>query len=236
MKKILHAQQQKVWDEEHKSPEVLLQMDSCKPSFGVKKFWDWLLQVQKISKTLHGLEMCCGKGRNVIWLAQQNVFMTGFDFSPNAITEARKRSSLCQTDINANFFIQDATVAWSFSANIFDFVLDCFATTDIESQQGREKAVAEMIRVLKPGGFILVYVMSEEDMYHKDMITRFPAHEPYSFLHPKTKKFEKVFTREELIGLYSGVKLIAEERMPKKALFYGKEYFCNHYWMVFKKK
>jgi len=235
MKKISHEQQQKIWEEEHKNPEVLLQMDSCQPSSGVKKFWDWL-QTQKISKPLSGLEMCCGKGRNVIWLAQQNIFMTGFDFSPSAIMEAQRRSAIYQTDINAHFFIQDATLTWALPANTFDFVLDCFATTDIESQQGREKAVSEMIRVLKPGGFILVYVMSEEDAYHKDMIAQFPAHESYSFLHPKTKKFEKVFTREELIGLYNAVELIVEERMSKNAVFNDKEYFCNHYWMVFKKQ
>lgn len=234
MEKTLHKQQQKVWDEEHKTPEVLLQMDSCKASFGVKKFWNWL-QNQKISKSFHGLEMCCGKGRNVIWLAQQNISMTGFDFSSNAIIEAKKRSVMYQTDINTNFFVQDVTSTWEFSAETFDFVIDCFATTDIESQHGREKAVAEMIRVLKPGGFILVYVMSEEDAYHKDMIARFPAHEPYSFFHPKTKKFEKVFTREELIGLYGAAELIVEERVPKTAVFYDKEYFCNHYWMIFKK-
>lgn len=235
MEKILHEQQQRIWDEEHKCPEVLLQMNSCNPSFGIKKFWDWL-QAQKISKPLYGLEMCCGKGRNVIWLAQQNICMTGFDFSSNAITEARKRSATCETDINTNFFVQDATLTWALPANAFDFVLDCFATTDIESQEGREKAVAEMIRVLKPGGFICVYVMSEEDTYHKDMIAQFPAHEPYSFFHPKTKKFEKVFTHGELIGLYDGVELIVEERVPKNAVFYDKEYFCNHYWMVFKKQ
>lgn len=234
MKKIMHKEQQKIWDEEHKSPEVLLQMDSDKPSFGVKKFWDWL-QTQKTSESLHGLEMCCGKGRNVIWLAQQNMSMTGFDFSTNAIIEAQKRSIAYKADMHTHFFIQDATIKWVLPDNTFDFVIDCFATTDIESQQGREKAIAEMIRVLKPGGFILVYVMSEEDQYHKDMIARFPAHEPYSFLHPKTKKFEKVFTREELISLYSDVELILQERVPKNAVFYDKEYFCNHYWMVFKK-
>jgi ubiquinone/menaquinone biosynthesis C-methylase UbiE len=180
--------------------------------------------------------MCCGKGRNVIWLAQQNVFMTGFDFSPHAIIEAQRRSAIYQADINTNFFIQDATLTWALPSNTFDFVIDCFATTDIGSQQGREKAVIEMIRVLKPGGFILVYVMSEEDAYHKDMIAQFPAHESHSFFHPKTKKFEKVFTREELIDLYSAVELIVEERVPKNAFFNDKEYFCNHYWMVFKKR
>lgn len=110
-KKILHEQQQRIWDEEHKSPEVLLQMDSCRASFGVKKFWDWL-QAQKTSESLQGLEMCCGKGRNVIWLAQHNISMTGFDFSPNAIAEAQKRSATYKTDINTHFFIQDATIKW----------------------------------------------------------------------------------------------------------------------------
>jgi len=86
--------------------------------------------------------MCCGKGRDVIWLAQQGICMTGFDFSSNAINEARKRSAACQRDMNTNFFVQDATEPWALSDNTFDFVFDCFATTDIESRHGRERAVS----------------------------------------------------------------------------------------------
>jgi hypothetical protein len=78
--------------------------------------------------------------------------------------------------------------------------------------------------------------MSEEDTYHKNMIARFPAHEQNSFFHPKTGKFEKVFTRKELIGLYASAALIIEERIAKNAIFYGEEYSCNHYWMIFKKQ
>ena len=40
----------------------------------------------------------------------------------------------------------------------------------IESKEGRKFAVSEMKRVVKPNGYILVYVMSTYDEFHKEMI------------------------------------------------------------------
>lgn len=234
MKIVSHAQQQEIWDQEHASPQVLLQMDSSDPSSGVVKFWQWLEQNGKAATQLKGIEMGCGKGRSVIWLAQQGVLMTGFDFSPKAIEVANLRAKNIGVDGNVRFVVQDATKRWNFSSNSFDFAIDCFATTDIESAQGRQFAVSEMIRVVKPKGNILVYVMSTDDAFHKEMIKKSPAHEPNAFVHT-TGKFEKVFTREEILGYYPELRIVAEERVPKIATFFGKEYQCNHHWIVFEK-
>lgn len=235
MKNVTHTQQQEVWDREHASPHVLLQMDSSDPSSGVVKFWQWLEEKEKTKKHLKGIEMGCGKGRSVIWLAQKGVEMSGFDFSPTAIKVAKERAETAGVSDKTKFVVQDATVSWKFPANSFDFSIDCFATTDIESKEGRVFAVSEMIRVTKPGGYILVYVMSTDDAFHKEMIRKSPANEPHAFVHP-TGKFEKVFSREEIVALYKGLDLIVEERVPKTAKFFGKAYKCNHHWVVFQKR
>ncbi len=235
MKAITHKQQQEVWEKEHTSPQVLLQMDSSDPSSGVTKFYDWLKEKEGVVSQLKGLEMGCGKGRSVIWLAKQGIDMTGFDFSQRAIDVAKERAEKEHVSGKTNFVVQDATVKWQFSSDTFDFAIDCFATTDIESKEGREFAIHEMIRIVKPGGNILVYVMSTDDVFHKEMIEEHPASEKHAFIHP-TGKFEKVFEREELLDLYKGLDLVAEERVPKMAVFHGKQYPCKHHWMVFKKR
>lgn len=235
MKTITHQKQQEIWDQEHTVPQILLQMDSSAPSSGVIKFWGWLQKKRRGKKQLCGLEIGCGKGRNVIYLAQQGIQMTGFDFSPKAIETARERAKNTGVLNKTNFLVQDATVTWNFPSDTFDFVIDCFATTDIESREGRQLAVKEMERVVKPKGYVLVYVMSVEDQYHKEMIKKSPAREKNAFLHPLTGKFEKVFDKEEVLDLYKGLHLLIEERVSKTASFFGRNYNCYHHWMVFEK-
>jgi ubiquinone/menaquinone biosynthesis C-methylase UbiE len=231
--KVTHEKQQEIWDKEHKNPTVLLQMDASTPSSGVTKFWEWVKKENRTSDLHKGLEMGCGKGRSVIWLSQQGVEMTGFDFSPFAIQEAKKRAKKAQAD-KAHFVVQDATITWDFKSDSFDFAIDCFASTDIESREGRDFAISEMIRVVKPKGLILVYVLSTEDEFYKEMIKKSPVDEKNAFVHP-TGKFEKTYDREELLNLYKGLSIVIEERFPKKTTFNGKEYDCYHHWIVFEK-
>lgn len=231
MKSISHEEQQKIWDEEHGKPYVLKQMDSNDASSGVVKFWDFLKDKEHTS----GLELGCGKGRNVIWLAQQKVNMSGFDFSPTAIAEAKERAHAAGVGDEASFLVQDATQRWAYDDNVFDFGIDCFATTDIESKEGRAFAISEMLRVIKPGGYFLAYLLSTEDEFHKEMIQKSPADERNAFLHPTTGKFEKTYDEQDIHDTYKDFDVVQRERVSKTAEFFGKQYACLHHWVIFQK-
>lgn len=234
MSKITHKFQQKIWDEEHKNPKVLVQMDSADISGGVKEFADWIIGKNGDLK-LKGIELGCGKGRNVMGLAAMGADITGIDFSPNAIAEAKKRAGKNGLQDKTHFFVHDATKKWPFENESFDLAIDCMATTDIESPKGRKFAVNEMKRVLKSGGYILAYLLSTDDEFHSQMVKKSPASERNAFLHPTTGKFEKTFNRNEISNLYDNLKLIEERRIRKTADFYGEKFKCYHHWMIFKK-
>lgn len=231
MKTVSHEEQQKIWDAEHRKPYVLKQMDSGDASSGVLKFWNFLKDKMYVS----GLELGCGKGRNVIWLAQQGVNMSGFDFSPTAIAEAKERACVAGVEDKASFLVQDATWRWVYDDNVFDFGIDCFATTDIESTRGRMFAISEMLRVIKPGGYFLAYLLSTEDEFHKKMIQDSPADERNAFLHPTTGKFEKTYDEQDICDTYKDFEVVEHERVSKTAEFFGKQYTCLHHWVIFKK-
>lgn len=235
MKEITHEEQQRLWEKEHKFPYVLKQMDSEEPSGGVVRFYEWLSS-KTTTENLKGLEICCGKGRSVIWLAKQKIDMTGFDFSKNAIKEAKRRAKLSDVQSNTNFLVQDATKPWKFDSDSFDFVVDCFATTDIESVAGRNFARDEAMRVLKPNGYLLVYTLSTDNEFHREMIKASPTSQGNAFLHPTTGKFEKTWDVKELEGFYSRLTLIESKRIPKMSTFFGKEYKENNIWMIFGKQ
>lgn len=232
---ITHNKQKKIWEKEHKKPTVLPQMDQQEASSGVKKFFSWLSPSNSSTK-LKGVEMGCGKGRNSIWLAAQGLKMTAFDFSESAISEAKKRAKEAGADSSVNFTVQDATNRWPYDNSHFDFAIDCFASTDIESPEGRAFARNESKRVLKSGGFLLVYTLSTDDEFHKEMLEEYPAEEKNSFIHPTTGKFEKIFDREELLDFYKDFELVEEQRVEKDTEFFGKMYYCKHFWMILKKR
>jgi SAM-dependent methyltransferase len=229
---ISHEEQQRIWDEEHAAPVVLKQMDSDEVSSSVVAFFKFLSESDSACAT--GIEMGCGKGRNTIWLARHGVSMCGFDFSENAITEAVRRADEAGVAAKTSFLVQDATKPWRYDPEQFDFGIDCFASTDIESEGGRIFAIAEMHRALKPGGYLMAYLLSPEDEFHKEMIAKYPAHERGAFIHP-TGKFEKTFDDEEIAQLFKDFEVVRHERWQKTTEFSGKKYACTHHWLVFQK-
>ncbi len=133
--------------------------------------------------------------------------MAGFDFSENAIKVAWQRMNSLAVRPRleaADFVVHDATLPWPWLDNSFDFAIDCFASTDIESEAGRTFARDECRRVLKPGGYLLVYTLSDDDQFHKKTIKQSPGPEKNSLLHPNGGKFEKVFDEDEIKSYYDG--------------------------------
>lgn len=234
-KTISHQDQKRIWEEEHQNPFVLLPMNSQEPSSGVVLFLDWLKERSQKVNNLRAIEMGCGKGRNSIWLAQQGLDVSAFDFSEVAIDEAQTRAASQGVTERAHFLAHDATQPWPFKSNSFDVAIDIFASTDIESFAGRSFARDELIRVLKPGGYLFIYTLSTDDEFHKEILEQSPGEEKNTFLHPTTGKFEKVFDREELLAFYKELKLIEEKRIEKTAKFFDKEYNCKHFWLIFQK-
>lgn len=235
MQTITHEEQQKRWDEEHKKPTVLLQMDSTEASSGVNKFLDWLKERGVILENLRGAEICCGKGRNTIGLAAKGISVIGLDFSPAAIEEAKKRAETVGLTEKANFEVQDVTRSFSIEQESLDFAIDCFGSTDIESSVGRNAALNNTVKALKPDGYLLIYLLSTDDEFHREMIEKHPGPDKGSFIHPVNGKYEKAFTEDEVRQLHSELKLVTLERVPKIATFFGKDYKCNHIWAVFQK-
>ncbi len=233
---ITHEEQRKKWNEEHSHPLVLKMMDARKGSSSLEPFVDFLKKEN--AAALFGVEMGCGKGRNVIWLAQQALFskVYGFDFSEVAIEEAKKRAEEGGVTNKVQFDVMDATLPWGYESNFFDFGIDCTASTDIENIEGRRAAITEMRRVLKPEGYFLVYVMSTEDEYHRMIIGQSPAEEENAFIHPDTGKFEKVFSEQELNELYKNFELVEARRINKSSEFFGKSYASFMHWRIYKNK
>jgi SAM-dependent methyltransferase len=226
------------WEREHAEVAIHAPMDKTEPSRGVTAFLDLLRLQGRDLASLHGIEMGCGKGRNAIWLAEQGVRMTAFDFSEKAIAEAKRRSKVTNLlDDQPHFLVHDATIQWPFPDSTFDLGIDCFASSDIDSPAGREFARNELLRILKPGAFLFVHAIAATSPFHAGMIRTSPGNEPGSFLHP-SGKFEKTFEEDELRSFYESFQILALEhvRSATPTTFYGKDHLCENFWCLLRKK
>lgn len=100
------------------------------------------------------LDVACGTGTVTRILADHGAEVTGLDFSQGMITEAIARHG---DHPNITFQQGDATQL-PFDDNTFDVTTVSFG---IRNVQEPKKALAEMLRVTKPGGKILVCEFSQ---------------------------------------------------------------------------
>lgn len=100
------------------------------------------------------LDLGCGTGTNMIYLAERGWDTVGVDFAPKAIRAARRKVK--HAEHKPLFFVDDVTRPHKVSGQ-FDLILDmgCFHNLD---EHGQEAYLANVARLLAPGGHYLLYV------------------------------------------------------------------------------
>lgn len=99
------------------------------------------------------LDIGCGTGTNVIFLAQKGWRVIGIDFIPRAIRTARKKAR--GLDLPVEFQVQDVADRFDLGKE-FDLVYDigCFHSLSYEQ---RGSYLDNLLRHLKPEGYFMVY-------------------------------------------------------------------------------
>ena len=151
------------------------------------------------------LDVGCGNGRLLELFKDKIINYAGIDVSEKLIDLAKKKYP------ENNFLVAD-NLNLPFPENNFDKVFSIAVLHTIPSKGLREKAISELKRVLKPGGFL---ILTAWDMWRKDaFLTLFK----YAFLKlagrsqldfgdalipwaDKTKRYYHFFTKKELIAL-----------------------------------
>jgi len=108
------------------------------------------------------LELGCGLGRFSGFLAKLGIKATGVDFSAVAVEKAKTR--VANEEYKPTFLVGDVTNLQMLNGP-FDIAFDvgCFHCLD---ENGQQKYVAEMHRLLKPEGTLLIWALdgSPSDM------------------------------------------------------------------------
>jgi len=104
------------------------------------------------------LDLGCGAGRTTIPLAEMGLRAVGIDISQAMVEAAREQARLAK--VEADFEVMDA-MALEYAEATFDAVL--FSYNGIEllpGHEGKQRLLAEVCRVLRPGGRFIFTVHS----------------------------------------------------------------------------
>ncbi len=122
-------------------------------SFGVHRLWKRrVVELARLKSGDRALDLCCGTGDIAFALAKHGAETIGLDFSPNMLEVARDRQISIIKSQNLKF-IQGDAMSIPFPDNSFDAVTVGYGLRNLSSW---EHGLAEMVRVAKPGGRIVV--------------------------------------------------------------------------------
>ena len=132
-----------------------------------------------------------GEGRNSIWLAEQGLAVTAFDFAPNAVEKARRLAQ--QRSVNVDHRLSDMQ-AWPWSGRQYEALVAIFI--QFLSPQSRDGMFAAMMSAVAPGGLFLLEGYRPEQV---DYRTGGPP------------RRDHMYTREWLEATFSGWEILVIE-------------------------
>jgi SAM-dependent methyltransferase len=185
------------WNREYTSGEHFSLSD--KPGSELVKFARWFRREQAHMdfSMLNVLDVGCGNGRNLLYLADQyDAAGSGFDLSASAIASAEKAAIGFNLTRPVRFYVHNLADIIPEPDGSVGVVLDMMVSHCLNRAQ-RLQYRAEIKRVLEPGGFVMIKTfLREGDEHAKKLIAEHPAGEEGSYIHPMIGIYEHVTTEK----------------------------------------
>jgi SAM-dependent methyltransferase len=108
-------------------------------------------QAARLKRGMRALCVSDGEGRNSVWLAEQGLAVTAFDFSPKGLEKARKLAHA--RGVEVDFRLSNAE-QWDWQPAAYDVVAAIFV--QFAAPALRARMFAGMKRTLAPGGLLIL--------------------------------------------------------------------------------
>ncbi|PIZ94623.1 MAG: hypothetical protein COX81_03000 [Candidatus Magasanikbacteria bacterium CG_4_10_14_0_2_um_filter_37_12] len=190
-----------IWEKEYRQPKLLAPTD--KPQKDTLNFFRYLRK--KHSARLEDkptiLDIGSGNGRNANYLATMGAEVSGIEISETALRVAQHEAQ--KKNVQVKYTLGSFGDTFRFPENSFDIAIDVTSSNSLNEAE-REVYTQELHRTLKPGGFFFLKTLClDGDKNAKNLLKQSPGPEKHTYIMKKIELVEKVFTRQEIINLYT---------------------------------
>ncbi len=212
------------WNSEYKDPQYFLLSDEA--SSDLQKFTRWLMKEfgkDVLRPDVTVLDAGCGNGRNLLWLNDTfRVRGFGYDISEEAIAQAQKHATVQQWGSKLTFTVHSIGANIPLPDESVDVVLDMMSSHFLKEVE-RERYIKEVARVLKPQGVLFFKSFyATGDSHAKDLIKNHSGGGENSYIHPKMKVYEYVWSDEALAKSFGDDFILQHKEASHKHTIRGK--------------
>jgi SAM-dependent methyltransferase len=232
------------WESEYRNPQFITL--GTEPLADVRDFIKWIQKTKRkesslveTSESLSSplsewtvLDAGCGNGKNLKYLVDNYCEKgIGYDISATSINLAKKLSG----NLGIKYKIQSIGEVLPLPDESVDLVIDA---TSSHALTKKERAVFlnEISRVMKTGSYYFLRTLAlEGDANAKELIKNFPGKEPNTYILPKTKMFERVFSKADIENDFKEFEILY---CNKKTGYqrWGNQNYKRNYWVVYLQK
>ena len=145
------------------------------------------------------LDYGCGAGENSLLLAARGACVTGIDISPDLVEVARRR-------LEINHLSAELRVVSGYETGLPDSSMDVIFCIGILHHLNLEQARREVLRVVKPGGFIIVQEPVRDSRAYAFVRSLIP------YVGDEISKFERPLKKEEIEAFSEGLQCEVKRR------------------------
>lgn len=211
--------QKRFWEREYQGRRLGL-VDSSSPSHSVHFLLNYLRK--KKIKSGFVLEVGCGNGRNIIFLSKHGFKTVGIDFCKEPLRDARKIAKQNRILKKIRLLESDISKSLPFRNNSFDIVLDIFGSGTLNKEE-RRFFQTEVERVLRPGGFFLIYAPNRKYVRRSEDAQPFEKGERGEFIYPSLRLIERAYDLHEFAKLFQSLRIVAKKEIQFYGLLFGQK-------------
>ncbi len=223
-----------LWEREYRAKGVPTSFKK-EPSQSLGYFLDYLREGE-IPLRGRLLDLGCGNGRNSIHFIRAGLEVHAVDIAENALSDFEAKAEKERVADKVHFHCRSIDEPLPLDSEYFDFAICLTAMENLLSDSQVNSFKAEIFRLLKTGGYFLLYFLTEKDGFYGPLLEAAGKEKGTIFI-PDTSFTQRIFSGDEAQEIFQdGFRTCDSRTFEFEDVRFGQRYMRNLVAFIFQKR